>query len=132
MEVIHTTSKGKMLDTMGKFYIYKEIQKTQIDNQINDKCTVKPNVVLETLILEDTDRAHQFFRTHLSHTQCTQANCPANLNRKYIHIPIINFITRLLRSTPLRYRLEGRGFDSRLCHWNFSLTILPAALWPWG
>jgi len=32
----------------------------------------------------------------------------------------------------LRYKPEGRGFDSRWCHWNFSLTILPAAVWPWG
>ena len=23
----------------------------------------------------------------------------------------------------LRYKSEGRGFDSRLCHWNFSLTL---------
>ena len=30
----------------------------------------------------------------------------------------------------LRYKSEGRGFDSRWCHWNFSLTILLAALWP--
>jgi len=22
----------------------------------------------------------------------------------------------------LCYKLEGRGFDSRWCHWNFSLT----------
>ena len=22
----------------------------------------------------------------------------------------------------LRYKSEGRGFDSRWCHWNFSLT----------
>ena len=22
----------------------------------------------------------------------------------------------------LRYKTEGRGFDSRWCHWNFSLT----------
>ena len=32
----------------------------------------------------------------------------------------------------LRYKLEGHGFDSPCCHWNFLLTILPAALWPWG
>ena len=32
----------------------------------------------------------------------------------------------------LRYKPEGCWFDSRWCQWNFSLTILPAALWPWG
>jgi len=31
----------------------------------------------------------------------------------------------------LRYKPEGRGFDSRWCRWIFSLTFLPAALWPW-
>jgi hypothetical protein len=32
----------------------------------------------------------------------------------------------------LRYKPEGRWFDSRWCHWNFSLTqYLPAARWPW-
>jgi len=44
-----------MLDSMENFYIYKE---TRINNQIKEKCTVKPNVVFETLILEDTDREH--------------------------------------------------------------------------
>jgi hypothetical protein len=29
----------------------------------------------------------------------------------------------------LRYKPEGRGLDSRCCHWNFSFAIiLPAAL----
>jgi hypothetical protein len=33
----------------------------------------------------------------------------------------------------LRYRPEGRGFDSWFCYWNFLFyIILPAALWPWG
>ena len=57
MDVINTTSKVKMLDTMKKFCIYLQ-KKTRINSQINDKCTVKPNIIFETLILEDTDRAH--------------------------------------------------------------------------
>jgi hypothetical protein len=33
----------------------------------------------------------------------------------------------------LRYKAEGRWFDPRWCHWNFSLIlILLIALWPWG
>jgi len=31
-----------------------------------------------------------------------------------------------------RYKPEGCGFDSRLCYWNFSLTVLPVTLWPWS
>jgi hypothetical protein len=32
----------------------------------------------------------------------------------------------------LCYKSEGLWFDPRWCHWNFSLTILPIAPWPWG
>jgi len=32
----------------------------------------------------------------------------------------------------MRYKPEGHGFDSRLCHWSFSLIILLLAPWPWS
>jgi hypothetical protein len=33
----------------------------------------------------------------------------------------------------LRYKSEGRGFDSRWCHCIVFIDIIfPAALWPWG
>jgi len=31
-----------------------------------------------------------------------------------------NAVAQLVEA--LRYKPEGRGFDSRWCHWNFSLT----------
>jgi hypothetical protein len=33
---------------------------------------------------------------------------------------LIQFGSQLVEA--LRYKPEGRGFDSRWCHWNFSLT----------
>jgi len=36
-------------------------------------------------------------------------------------LKMLNFIY-LISETALRYKPEGRGFDSRCCHWIFSLT----------
>jgi len=54
MKVIYKTNKGKLMDTMERYYIYKE---TYVNNQINEKNTAKPNVIFETLIHENTSRA---------------------------------------------------------------------------
>ena len=35
-------------------------------------------------------------------------------------VPWGTAVARLVEA--LRYKSEGRGFDSRWCHWNFSLT----------
>jgi hypothetical protein len=51
MEVLHMTNKGHLMDTFEKYHIYKE---TQINNQIIDKCPIKPNVIFDTVV------QHQF------------------------------------------------------------------------
>ena len=62
MDIVHVTNKGKRMDTLESYYIYKE---TKSNNQINDKLTVKPNPIFENLIheapTEDT-------RTHSNQT----------------------------------------------------------------
>jgi hypothetical protein len=55
MEVVYTTAKGKILDTIEKYYIYKE---TYHNNQINDKNTIKPNAIFDALVRQASDRAH--------------------------------------------------------------------------
>jgi hypothetical protein len=47
MEVVHVTNKGKMMDTLEGFHIYKE---TKANNQINDRLTVRDNAIFETII----------------------------------------------------------------------------------
>jgi hypothetical protein len=50
MEILHPTNKGREMDTLEKFYIYKII----CDNtQINDKNTSKPNAIFDTVIQEE-------------------------------------------------------------------------------
>jgi len=53
MDIIHITSKGKVMDTIEKYYIYRE---TKLNNQINDKLTVQPNIIFETLLRQDPPR----------------------------------------------------------------------------
>jgi hypothetical protein len=42
METLHTTGKGRMMDTLERFYTFRE---TKINNQINDRLTIKPNII---------------------------------------------------------------------------------------
>jgi hypothetical protein len=54
MTILHKTEKGRLMDTMERYYIYKE---TKINNQINDKNTLKPNIIFETIVQEHTNRS---------------------------------------------------------------------------
>jgi hypothetical protein len=47
MSNLHSTKKGKMLNTVEKFYIYKE---TNTTNPLNDKSTVAPNKIFDAIL----------------------------------------------------------------------------------
>jgi hypothetical protein len=53
MDTIHFTSKGRLMDTLEKFYIFC---KTKLGNQINNKLTLRPNIVFETTVQKDPHR----------------------------------------------------------------------------
>jgi hypothetical protein len=53
IETIYVTNKGKLMDTLERFYIYRE---TKINNQINDKLNVNPNIIFETVVQRDSHR----------------------------------------------------------------------------
>jgi len=53
MNVIHFERKGKMLDTLEKFYINRE---TKNGNQINDRLTVQSNPIFETIVRQSPQR----------------------------------------------------------------------------
>ena len=55
MEVLHINKKGNMINTLEGFHIYDE---TKIDNQINDKGTVKENFIYDTKIRRSSGRGH--------------------------------------------------------------------------
>jgi hypothetical protein len=55
MDIVHVTNKGKMMDILERYYIYKE---RKSNNQINAKLTVKPNAIFETLIHGAPYRRH--------------------------------------------------------------------------
>jgi hypothetical protein len=56
MDIAHFARKGKMLDTLEKFYIYEV---TKSGNQINDKLTVQYNPIFETVVQHLHRRHHQ-------------------------------------------------------------------------
>jgi hypothetical protein len=55
MDTLHITAKGRMMNTIERFHIYKE---TLMNNQINDKHTVKPNITFDIITQNNPDRGH--------------------------------------------------------------------------
>jgi hypothetical protein len=50
MSILYTNNNGGFMDTIERFYIYSE---TQINNQINDRNTVKPSATLDVINSHD-------------------------------------------------------------------------------
>jgi hypothetical protein len=61
MNTIHITDKARLMDTLEKFYIFRE---TKLNNQINDKLAVEPNIIFNTIVQKDPHRwIHNICRT---------------------------------------------------------------------
>jgi len=50
MEILYTTSKGRFMDTVEKFYIHSE---TRDSNLINDKNTITLNAIFDVISSHD-------------------------------------------------------------------------------
>jgi len=56
MEVIHIVKEGGLINTLEKFHIYNTMRS---ENQINDKCATKPNILFDMIILNHSDKGHK-------------------------------------------------------------------------
>jgi hypothetical protein len=63
METLHTVGKGRMVDTLERFYIFRE---TKLNNQINDRLTIQPNIIFETIVQKEPHRGIPNAYKHLS------------------------------------------------------------------
>jgi hypothetical protein len=88
MKIVHFAEKGRILDTLERFYIYRE---TKYGNQINDKLTIESNPIFESLVQHKPYRRPQL---HTYETQVQTQNC----NQPSIH-RIGNIVTLKKRSS---------------------------------
>ena len=59
VEILYITRKGDIMNTPDRFHMYNE---ATLDNQINDKCTVKYKVIFDTVIHKNSHRGHSPLR----------------------------------------------------------------------
>jgi len=53
IETIHVPNKGRMMDTLERYYIFREIK---LNSQINDKLTAKHNIIFKIIVHKDVHR----------------------------------------------------------------------------
>jgi hypothetical protein len=117
MSILHISNKGRMLNTLERFHIYKE---TMHHNQINDGHTVSPNAIIEEVLSPtSTTWSDQF---HANRT-------PDNIHSSH------NLRSTLLQG-PFQYLMYGRRTEAessshpintriiRLIHNTTQITIV--------
>ena len=62
IETLHTTGKDRMMDILERFDIFRQ---TKTNNQINDKLTIKPNIIFECIVQGDPHRGLPAAYRHL-------------------------------------------------------------------
>jgi hypothetical protein len=80
MDVIHITRKGRMMDTLEKFYLFRV---TKLNNQINDKLTVKLNIIFETIVRHNNCNSYTQERQQLA----SVLQDPLSSSQEYKSIP---------------------------------------------
>ena len=55
MDLLHVVEKGKLMDTLERFRIYKE---TKMENQINDRNIVARNILFYTILQKYANRRY--------------------------------------------------------------------------
>jgi hypothetical protein len=68
MSVLHSTGKGPLLNTLQNVYIYRETLK---DNQLNDKNTVAPNSIFDTMLRHCGNNIPRFGTCWIRHPSTT-------------------------------------------------------------
>jgi len=65
IRLLVTTGTGRMMDILERFYIFQE---TKINNQINDRLNIKPNIIFETIVQKDPHRGLPTAYKHLNNS----------------------------------------------------------------
>ena len=127
MAVLYTTSKGSLMDTIEKFYIYDETRK---NNQIYDKNTVKPNAIFDVnkfarfpterslISIQTPPRQQSVTYRRYIHTQTQNST---NIKRKYHgNLTPKYFLELQFLTLTLLYILQQLKFPTTIIYCRFN------------
>jgi len=85
-------NKSQMMDTLEKFYIFRE---TKINNQIDDRMTVKSNIIFDTIVRNDPYRGppNAYSAQQENIQLCSEKDSFASSHRKTSRCVIVQRLT---------------------------------------